>query len=472
MTKQPHSATKLRLSKLFRWLAVLCFMKLTILGMLLLDVPTPSWLGGSPRQEAARQDTAIQDTARQDAARQDTAGQDTAGKAESAPRGLPQMAEAPTPVAAKAAPDQVSGQAPGPLAGLAQSLGSSLTSLGSDLDSAVTAIKDKAETSLSEPQGAAAARMAAAAKPQTGHSAAVADAALPAPLIRAGASGGAPAPAATSGQIQTFSHSMPEPQALPAPLAEPGTAAPSNSLIVSARPNRASESEWLDALGLSHLPIPGLGSVQAAHAAALDMPVPQAPTGGQSPFAPAEQTAPLSVPGAPPIPANIPRGQGSDGAPLPPRGSMGGNDGFLPALPQGQSGGTLPAPSVQTPQNTYANDPNNKAQELARQQQDILVLRQQMDQRLKDMQETEKKMQDMIREARGIENDKVHRLILTYSMMKPKAAAKALESMDERVAIRILSGMSPKQSGEILTYVAPAKTAKFTELITRMRIPD
>ena len=38
MTKQPHSATKLRLSKLFRWLAVLCFMKLTILGMLLLAV--------------------------------------------------------------------------------------------------------------------------------------------------------------------------------------------------------------------------------------------------------------------------------------------------------------------------------------------------------------------------------------------------------------------------------------------------
>ena len=475
MTKQPHSATKLRPSKLFRWLAVLCFMKLTILGMLLLDVPMPSWLGGSPRQEAAKQNTG------QDA------GQDSPARAGSGPRGVQQYAQAPAPVVTGAAPAQVpaqasgqasgqadgqaAAQASGPLAGLAQSLGSSLTSLGADLDSAATAIKDKAEATLTEPQGAAAARMAAAAKPQAGH-AAVADASLPAPLIRAGASGSAPAPAVASGQVQTFSPGLPEPQALPAPLAEPGTAAPSNSLIVSARPNRASESEWLDALGLSHLPIPGLGSVQAAHAAALDMPVPQAPAGGQSPFAPAEQTAPLSVPGAPPIPANIPRGQGSDGAPLPPRGSMGGNDGFLPALPQGQSGGTLPAPSVQTPQNTYANDPNNKAQELARQQQDILVLRQQMDQRLKDMQETEKKMQDMIREARGIENDKVHRLILTYSMMKPKAAAKALESMDERVAIRILSGMSPKQSGEILTYVAPAKTAKFTELSTRMRIPD
>lgn len=454
MTKQPHSATKLRLSKLFRWLAVLCFMKLIILGMLLLDVSAPSWLGGSPKQEAARQETTT--------------------RADSAQRGMQQVAEAPAPAVAPTASGQnQQGQNP---SGLAQSLGSSLSAIGSTLDSTldsvVTAVKDKAETSLSEPQGAAAARMAAAAKPQTGHAAAVADAALPAPLIRAGASGGTPAQNSAAGQSQTFSPNMPEPQALPAPLAEPGTTAPSNSLIVSAKPNRANESEWLDALGLSNLPIPGLGSVQAAHAAALDMPVPQTSTAGQSPFAPAEQTAPLSVPGAPPIPANIPRGQSSDGAPLPPRGSMGGNDGFLPALPQGQSANSMPAPSVQTPQNAYSNDPNNKAQELARQQQDILVLRQQMDQRLKDIQDTEKKMQDMIREARGLENDKVHRLILTYSMMKPKAAAKALESMDERVAIRILSGMSPKQSGEILTYVSPAKTAKFTELITRMRIPD
>ena len=52
MTKQPHSATKLRLSKLFRWLAVLCFIKLSMLCMLLLDVPLPSWLGGAPSQTA------------------------------------------------------------------------------------------------------------------------------------------------------------------------------------------------------------------------------------------------------------------------------------------------------------------------------------------------------------------------------------------------------------------------------------
>ena len=44
--------------------------------------------------------------------------------------------------------------------------------------------------------------------------------------------------------------------------------------------------------------------------------------------------------------------------------------------------------------------------------------------------------------------------------------------MDERVAVRILTGMSPKQSGDILTYVNPAKTAKLTEIITRMKLPE
>ena len=56
MTKSRPSATRLRLSRLFRWLAVLCFIKLAILGMLMLDVPLPAWLGGVPN-DTARLDT-------------------------------------------------------------------------------------------------------------------------------------------------------------------------------------------------------------------------------------------------------------------------------------------------------------------------------------------------------------------------------------------------------------------------------
>ena len=108
MTKQPHSATKLRLSKLFRWLAVLCFMKLTILGLLLLDVPVPSWLGGSPKDATV---------------------------AVNEPRTGQAQNEKAAPVA-DAAPS-----------GLAQSVSSTLSSMGSALDSVVDNIKDKTEKS-------------------------------------------------------------------------------------------------------------------------------------------------------------------------------------------------------------------------------------------------------------------------------------------------------------------------------------
>lgn len=435
MTKQPHSGTKLRLSKLFHWLAVLCFIKLSILGALLLDLPLPTWLGGEARNPARQEQmppvsppVATNDMASRDAA----------------------------PAQAGAARDE----RPAPQA-------QSRPPLYSDAEHA--------------PQGAEAARLAAAARPRDNRAAPLVDAALPAPLVRAGLPGNAkPDGGDAAGAPPAFTQHMPTPAALPAPQAQPGAQPPAGGLLLaSARPNRADESDLLDLFGLRRLPVPGLGSVQAAHAAALDMPVPRTPgtSAPTSAFAPPEQGAPLSVPGAPPIPANIPRGQGGDGAPLPPRSTAAPTP-AAPPLPQetGTPGAAapsgMPVPSVNRGGAATGNDANLKAQELARQQQDILMLRQQMDQRLKDMQNTEKKMQDMIREAKGLENEKVKRLILTYSNMKPKAAAKALENMEERVAIRILSGMTPKQSGEIMTYMEPVKTAKLTELITRMRITD
>lgn len=471
MTKQPHSATKLRLSKLFRWLAVLCFIKIAMLAMLLLDVPLPAWFEGRPLQIASNDPTPLP--------------ADPAADADIMKK-LTELVAASQPVGH--APSG-RGSAHSPLAGA--------NAAPEDRAAAPAAERNPAQAPASAaqapgktPQGSEAARLAAATKPRL-HGAAQAQGrlldadALPAPLVAAGVNPADPA----APQIFTPDN-MDRPAPLPAPLAQPGISAPRQdnpAASASAKnENIASRHGWLDALGLAGLPVPALGSVQAAHAAALDMPVPQAPSSSPtSPFAPAEQAAPYSLPGAPDIPANIPRGQSTDGAPLPPRGAAGtsGASGFgsgasgsgaagTPALPQTSQSGlpAVPPPAVR-PAPT-ATDPNIKAQELARQQQDILMLRQQMDQRLKDIQSAEQKMKDMIREARGIEDEKIRRLVLTYTQMKPKAAAKALESMDERVAVRILTGMSPKQSGDILTYVNPAKTAKLTEIITRMKLPQ
>ncbi|WP_291440434.1 hypothetical protein [Desulfovibrio sp.] len=462
MTKQPPSATKLRLSKLFRWLAVLCFIKLAMLAMLLLDVPLPAWLESRPAQVASN---------------------------EPLPADTPSDAEIMERLTALVAASQPQGhEAPGLSSDHSPASSASTAPEPSPADPAVNhnPTQARGEAHGSAPQGAEAARLAAAARPrQHGNAPATgrmldADA-LPAPLVAAGVHPADPA------ALQIFTpDSMDHPAPLPAPLAQPGISAPRQDNVAASAnaedKSAATRHGWLESLWLAGLPVPALGSVQAAHAAALDMPVPQAPSSAPtSPFAPAEQAAPYSLPGAPDIPANIPRGQSTDGAPLPPRGASGPNSfgsaagagaAAIPALPQSNQPGlpAVPPPAVRpAPSGT---DPNLKAQELARQQQDILMLRQQMDQRLKDIQNAEQKMKDMIREARGIEDEKIRRLVLTYTQMKPKAAAKALESMDERVAVRILTGMSPKQSGDILTYVNPAKTAKLTEIITRMKLPE
>lgn len=450
MTKQQPSATKLRLSKLFRWLAVLCFIKLSMLSMLLLDVPLPSWLGGTPSQTAfvppvdPLSDAAVMEklTSLVAASRQE-------GGKDAQAVDLPASPQE-TTVAISLTPAAAVAPQGAPVVQLA---------------------KDQA----SAPQGSAAAKMAAAAQPHSSGpmQGRLVDAeALPAPLMAAGISS-----VSHAAEQQLFTPpNISQPKPLPAPLAQPGVSAPTqnNNSTANAAAKNSGEHSWLDAL--ARLPIPALGSVQAAHAAAQDMPIPQTPPSAQTtPFAPAAQAAPYSLPGAAEIPANIPRGQGTDGAPLPPRDTSGANAqgaGTTPALPMSSQTGIPAAPTPNVRPSQPTTDPNIKAQELARQQQDILMLRQQMDQRLKDMQNAEQKMKGMIREARGIEDEKIRRLVLTYTQMKPKAAAKALESMDERVAVRILTGMSPKQSGDILTYVNPAKTAKLTEIITRMKLPE
>lgn len=252
-------------------------------------------------------------------------------------------------------------------------------------------------------------------------------------------------------------------------------ARPSGGLPLADSPERTAEKErvvqnddawWGNILQLKSLPFPRLGLDQAAHAATLDAPPPPSISagGGNSPFTPPD--------------AVIPRGQNPDGSPLPPRSPA------ARPLPSGTAGPQMNAstglPAVLTPSNAPPpprvdayippEDPNRKQEELARREQDVLMLKQQMEQRLEELHNAERKVQDMLREAKELEEKKLSSLIAMYTNMKPKQAARAIESLDERVAAKILSGMSPKQSGDVLSYVDPTKTAKLTELLSRMRI--
>lgn len=410
MTKSPHSVTRLRLFKLYRLLALLCVFKLCLFGALLLDV---DW--GKVHED-------VRDVAQADIRPDDEAEELTASAEEADTGAAPEEA---VPEALAAAKQKAAETAEG------------------------SPEKGK------EPQGAEAARLAAearpAARPSTISSGLDDSAATATSVAAAQEDAGGIIPSADSPFVRA-------PQLAEPPLLEAG-------LARNARPK---EEGIMDMLGLSDLPIPRLGSVKTAHAAAQDMPVPSvADRVGNTSFAPAAQQNATVMPGAPAIPPNIPRGEDIASGRAEPRRA---NAADLPPLPQASSDvARAPAPTIRPM--TLPDDPNEKAQDLARQEQDMLVLRQQMDQRLKELEGAEKRMQELIRDARSLEDQKVRSLIQMYANMKPRVAAKALENMDERVAVRILSGMAPKQSGEILTYTNPEKTAKFTEIITRMRTP-
>lgn len=406
MTKSRQSATRLRLSRLFRWLAVLCFIKLSILALLLLDIPMPFTSEESGNDDTKQQQAAL--------------------VAENAPNNANGTAMTGDRTAQKTVP---AGSAAQP-------------AQAAHADAPALPALDPAHM----PQGSDATRLAATLKPDG----------------RRNRHPGLPAPVVTDERRQTAERpvpGLPLPAPLAAPVAEPGTPAP---LVSNDAPEK--EKSFWDFLGLQDLPIPSIGSLKAAHAAAQSMPVPQMPGGRTqqtSPFAVPEQSAPITMPGAPDIPSDIPRGQ-TNGAPLPPR---------TPANPAARHT-NMPTPKLDTPQSAPANNINSEAQDLARQQQDVLMLKKQMDDRLDDLKTSEARVKQMLKEAKALEDKKMHSLILMYSNMKPKTAAKALENLDERVAVRILQGMTPKQSGEILSYTNPTVTAKLTELLTRMRLPE
>lgn len=112
-----------------------------------------------------------------------------------------------------------------------------------------------------------------------------------------------------------------------------------------------------------------------------------------------------------------------------------------------------------------------KQSELDAREQHLNEMEQNLNSRLADMQTLEARIQAMLKEAKGVRDEKLTHLVDVYVNMKPKQAAQVLETLDERTAVKILAGMKGRQAGEILTSVNPQKAAKLSEMLTKMQLP-
>ncbi|WP_035271439.1 MotE family protein [Desulfonatronum thiodismutans] len=112
-----------------------------------------------------------------------------------------------------------------------------------------------------------------------------------------------------------------------------------------------------------------------------------------------------------------------------------------------------------------------RQEEVQRQEQTLRALENELDAKLNRLQELESRIQGMIEEADVLKDRKIRHLVDVYSNMKPREAAKALEALEEPVAVKILSGMRGRNAGEVLSFVDAEKAARLTEALTRMQLP-
>ncbi|MDE7371182.1 MAG: hypothetical protein K2N07_05485, partial [Desulfovibrio sp.] len=221
---------------------MLCCLKVAALGLAFFDVPLPHWLGGgSSSREVAEHDPRSQAEAPD--------AEETSRRLEAAL--LAQQGAQPAAPAAPAAPEAPTAA---PLPEVAQAAAPALAGL------------DEAQ-----PQGSAAAELAAAARPRPHAGAGVNG--LPAPVI-AGGLAGAGFAAPTVAETALNGPELPTPPPLGSPLVPAGIPAPQ---AAAPQADDGEGSSLWNLLGLTSLPIPGLGSAREAHAAALDMPVPATP---------------------------------------------------------------------------------------------------------------------------------------------------------------------------------------------------
>lgn len=130
------------------------------------------------------------------------------------------------------------------------------------------------------------------------------------------------------------------------------------------------------------------------------------------------------------------------------------------------------AQAAAAPQSNLSREATQRRQaELARKEQDLLALEKDLDDRLMRLQELEMRIQAMLKEAEEVKSAKYRHLVDVLGNMKAKQAASVLETLDEKIAVKVLSGMRGRQAGEILTFVNPGKAARLSESLARVQMP-
>ncbi|MFW6217082.1 MAG: MotE family protein [Desulfohalobiaceae bacterium] len=112
-----------------------------------------------------------------------------------------------------------------------------------------------------------------------------------------------------------------------------------------------------------------------------------------------------------------------------------------------------------------------KQQELQQKEKELTQLEEQIDEKLARQKELKQELENILDEAQSVEEGKIKHLVDVYSNMEPEQAANVLETLNQDIAVKILSGMQGRTAGEILSFVEANKAARLSEQLTDFQTP-
>ncbi|MFO8033384.1 MAG: magnesium transporter MgtE [Desulfohalobiaceae bacterium] len=112
-----------------------------------------------------------------------------------------------------------------------------------------------------------------------------------------------------------------------------------------------------------------------------------------------------------------------------------------------------------------------KQKELQKKEEELTQLEERIDKKLARQKELKQELEEILDRAKSVQQGKIKHLVDVYSNMEPEQAANVLETLDQDIAVKILSGMRGRTAGEILSFVEADKAARLSEQLTDFQTP-
>lgn len=80
------------------------------------------------------------------------------------------------------------------------------------------------------------------------------------------------------------------------------------------------------------------------------------------------------------------------------------------------------------------------------------------------------KQKALVEDQKSLADARINHLVKAYGAMRPESAATLVNSLEEDVAVKILSAMNGRTAGKIMAFVNPGKAAVITKKLSELKI--